>query len=293
MPDVSYVYPNLSKVYLKSDTPRGGLTERWELGKILGCKYIEVPGTLIKNKTEERLLGKTIGQFLDEKDIQQLYSKGADLPKELRYILHTEPSLGKADQYGQKISSPINWYDREWRINHLEMIKLISIQLGKPADFIEIHPGYQRNKYEDIAVAILEIIDGYKKAFDVEPLIMLENRTEQFISKGRDIRDFWVYLESEHPELISKSGIILDVQQLFTSTKSSFFKELSLIPPQCLRGFHIHAEHRAPMLNDRIDWKIVFGIIKELDGRIVINPEIHQKDKVKYSIDFCERLLSK
>jgi hypothetical protein len=40
-----------------------------------------------------------------------------------------------------------------------------------------IHPGYQRNKYEDVAVAILELIDGYKKAFGVEPLIMLENRT--------------------------------------------------------------------------------------------------------------------
>jgi hypothetical protein len=54
--------------------------------------------------------------------------------------------------------------ERDWRSKHLEMIKLISIQLGKPADIIEIYSGYKKNKFEDIAKAKLEIIDGYAYA---------------------------------------------------------------------------------------------------------------------------------
>jgi len=66
MPEVSYVYPNLSQGYLKSKNILGGLSERWALAQETGCEYFELAGTLIKNKTEEILTSLGIGNFLSQ-----------------------------------------------------------------------------------------------------------------------------------------------------------------------------------------------------------------------------------
>lgn len=291
MPEVSYVYPNLSQFHRKSTAQRGGLTERWKLAQETGCSYIEVPGTMIKNKTEEELSGLEIGDFLTEKEIELFYKQEAQLPKELKYIIHTEPSLSKTNRYGRKIQPEIKWYNKEWTQQHIEMILKICSHLKKPADVIEIHPGYQKNTYDDIASAISNLLESYSDAFGFYPIILLENRTEQFISRASDIKEYWRHLETNHLDLVKQTGIVLDVQQLHTREKGNFLKKYAEIPDECLKGFHIHTRHRRPMLSDRIPWRFVFGKIRELEGSIIINPEIHQRNWVKHSIEFCKTML--
>ena len=293
MPEVSYVYPNLSQVYLKSKTMRGGLSERWTLAKEIGCAFIELPGTLIKNKTEERITSLDIGDFLSPKEISILYTRDDEIPEGLKYILHTEPSLSKPNRYGRRITPPINWHDEKWASKYLDMILEITSYLDHPPSVIEIHPGYQNNCFEDVVSFILMILDAYENENGNVPLILLENRTEQFISRGRDIKEYWKYVNQDHPNLVDNSGIVLDVQQLFTKTRGSFVDEFLMIPDDCLKGFHIHTNHKWPKLNDEIPWRFVFGKIREIDHNILINPEIHQKGRVSQVIKFCNDLLAR
>lgn len=86
-------------------------------------------------------------------------------------------------------------------------------------------------------------------------------------------------------------GIVLDVQQLYTVTKKNFLREFEMIPIEALKGFHIHSKHRVPDLSNEIPWEFVFDRIPNMDGNIIINPEIHHKNKVKDAIKFCEERL--
>jgi len=171
------------------------------------------------------------------------------------------------------------------------MIIQITEQLSKPADVIEIHPGYTKNTFKNICEAVETILQVYKKRYGFPPLVLLENRTEQFISRGEDIKDFWYYLLNEFSHLEKSFGIVLDIQQLKSKTKDNFIKELDMVPLDSLKGFHIHTMHRCPTLNDSIPWKYVFGRIREIEHNIIINPEIHQQNKVSQAINFCESLI--
>lgn len=81
------------------------------------------------------------------------------------------------------------------------------------------------------------------------------------------------------------------MQQLYTKTKGKFLEQYDVIPIESLKAFHIHCLHRTPRIGDEIPWKFVFGKIKFIKGKILINPEIHQKTKVKNSIMFCNKML--
>lgn len=271
---------------------RGGLSERWALAQETGCEYFEIAGTLIKNKTEERLTSLNIGDFLSQKEISLLYNQDDEIPKRLKYILHTEPSLSKPNRYGRKITSPINWYDRKWSKKYLEMIFSITDFLHHPPSVIEIHPGYRDNSFEDVASFTEMILDGFRDKYGLVPLVLLENRTEQFISSGKEINGYWEYVTRNHPRIVNDTGIVLDIQQLYTKTRGKFLEEFLVIPDNCLKAFHIHTKHKWPKLSDEIPWKFVFGRIKALSGNILINPEIHQKNRVDQVIKFCNDLLN-
>lgn len=286
MVEVSYVYPNLAAI-----KQRGGLLERWKLGEAIGCEYVEVPADLIKNQTEEKLTSLNIGDFVTEREISLLYKKDDKIPAELKYVLHSEPSLNRKNVFGLTIQPPLKWYDDAWRTKFIHMIILISKYLNYPASAIEIHPGDKRNSYENVAESIERLLLEYKKEFNIEPLILLENRTEQFISTGTDIKNYWDFLSDHYPHLINKSGIVLDVQQLYTKTKGRFLKQYDVIPIESLKAFHIHYLHRTPRIGYKIPWRFVFGKIKLINKKILINPEIHQKTRVKKTIMFCERML--
>ena len=164
--------------------------------------------------------------------------------------------------------------------------------LAKPADIIEIHPGYKKNTFEDICEVVQKIIDLYDSRYGFKPLTLLENRTQQFISRGKDIKQLWEYVTKNYPQLEQNFGIVLDVQQLKSRTKDNFIKEYDLIPLESLKGFHIHTKHRWPKHNDPIPWKYVFGRIRQIEHDIIINPEIHQYKRVNQAIKFCEDLLN-
>jgi hypothetical protein len=255
------------------------------------CKYIEVPADFAKSSTP---LGK--------KAILNLYERGGDaLPEELKYILHTEPVLRGHDV--------LKWYDKRWLDQFANMIIFLSEFLGKPASVIEIHPGDRRkNFFEDITKSIRFLLDKYSETFGVEPLILLENRTEQRISRGREIRDFWNFLSENHLDLKDKFGIVLDVQQLYTRERrdlekklktiqleilhARFVKAFDSIPSEAIKGFHIHCKHKVPDQHDEIPWKLVFDRIKRLESHIIINPEVLNEKWVEPTIEFCEDLLS-
>ena len=289
MATVSYVYPNVSQMTRRGF--RSGLLRRWKFAKRLECEYIEVPADFAKS-------GKPLGK----EAILNLYEKKENaLPEELKYILHTEPDL--------KHHALLRWHDRKWLEQFVSMVVSLSEFLGKPASIIEIHPGNRRkNSFSEIAKSIRFLLDKYREVFGVEPLILLENRTEQRISRGREIRDFWNTLSRNYLDLIRKFGIVLDVQQLYTRETKDLKKGLkgieleilrerliqafNIIPSEALKGFHIHCRHNTPNKNDEIPWSQVFGRIKHLESRIIINPEVLNEKWVDPTIEFCEDLLS-
>jgi len=84
---------------------------------------------------------------------------------------------------------------------------------------------------------------------------------------------------------------VLDVQQLYTVTKESFAIELDAFPSDAIKGCHIHFKHRVPSSSNVIPWKQAFAKIAEAKNNVIINPEVHHKNKVKTAIEFCEGML--
>jgi hypothetical protein len=283
---VSYVYPNVCEI-----KQRGSLLERWQLAIKLNCEYVEVPSDLIKNGTEATKTNLQVGDFLTNEAIEILYDRDLKNPGNLSYILHTEPSFRRFDSYGLSYQPPLKWYDAEWVNKLTNMIISLSKFFNFSPSIIEIHPGDKRNTFDDILSSSLSIIKKYWEVFQVEPCILLENRTGQFISTGKDISELWGFLCENYPNLRNKFGVVLDIQQLFTVTKERFNTELESIPDEILGGFHIHHRHNVPHINNEIPWVDVFNKISKLKKPIIINPEIHHKNKVNDAINFCKNML--
>ena len=163
MPEVSYVYPNLSQIYLKSKTMRGGLSERWVLAQETGCEFIELPGTLIKYKTEERLTSLNIGDFLSKKEISLLYTQDDEIHEGLKYILHTEPSLSKSNRFGRKVTSPINWHDEKWASRYLDMMLAITNYLARARKTDSARVKNREKKYGGTCVLLFGL--GFSLSF--------------------------------------------------------------------------------------------------------------------------------
>jgi hypothetical protein len=100
-------------------------------------------------------------------------------------------------------------------------------------------------------MAVRFIQRTFHAEFGTPPIILLENRTEQFLSTGHELARFATRIAQED-DLKSIAGIILDIQQLFTRTRSNFLDELRAIPPESVKGLHIHSEHRTPSESDPI-----------------------------------------
>jgi len=282
-----YVYPNVSGI-----PQRGGLSDRWKLAKELDCNYIEVPADFIKNKTEVKKTGLNLGELLTEKAVLDLYKKDSLVDPSLRYILHTEPSLSRNDGYGISNQAPLRWYDDKWVSEFINMLLVLARFLGSSPAIIEIHPGDKRNSFENLLCAAACIKNRFKDEFRIEPGVFIENRTGQFISSGRDILGFWEFLCKNHHDLLKGVGVILDVQQLYTVTKEDFLQEFGLIPLESIKGVHIHYRHRCPDLSNEIPWNVVFAKLQSLKDDLIINTEIHHKNKVKDAIGFCEMMFN-
>ena len=233
---VSYVYPNTSDL---NRGGRGGLSARFELAQSAGCEFIEMPADFIKNKTEIELTGLDLGCTLTKEAVAALYEPGSP-SRALAYILHTEPSFSRTDGYGLTHQAVIQWYTPEWVSRFTEMLLFVAHHLSLSPALIEIHPGDARNSIDDIINAVRFIQHTFHSEFATWPLILLENRTEQFLSTGHELARFATRIAQED-DLKSTAGIVLDIQQLFTRTRSNFFDELSAIPTGSVKCLHIHS----------------------------------------------------
>lgn len=186
------------------------------------------------------------------------------------------------------VQAPLRWNDESWRVRFSRLVCDISEFLGSPAAKIEIHPGDRRNSHDDILKGVQLILAEYEKIFGIAPGILLENRTGQVISTGKEIAGICRCCETDYPELLQHFGIVLDVQQLFTVTKGKFLLELDSIPMEFVKGFHIHAKHQAPSVTDPIPWEDVFSRIRGIGHDVIINPEVLLMKNVGATIGFCE-----
>jgi len=284
---IEYVFPNTSEISL-----RGSLEERLALAGAAGCSLVEVPADLIKNATESAVTRQGMCTFLNKQSIGLLYKKPGQPSGKIRYILHTEPSIPRRDEYGICVQAPIRWYDPSWVSLFVQMVVEISGFLSIPAEKIEIHPGDRRNSFANIMQAMRKIQEGYEQRFGTVPEILLENRTGQIISNGEEIAQFWEYLTTQDLGLEESSGIVLDVQQLKTVTKNRFNASFSKNPNECLKGFHIHrGSHQPPKVGDGIAWDIVFARLVGLTQDLIINPEILHNNQVTGVIGFCKEMI--
>ena len=284
---ISYVFPNVSSI-----PQRGNLTTRWEHAKKFGCSFVEVPADFIKNPNEAGRTGLDLCDIPSKEKIPLLYSLNAPAPEHIPYILHTEPSLSRRDGFGMSVQAPLRWNDELWRIRFTRLVCDISEFLGSPAANIEIHPGDRRNSSGDILKGVQLILAEYEKVFGIVPEILLENRTGQVISTGKEIAGICHCCETDYPELLQHFGIVLDVQQLYTVTKGKFLVELDAIPMEFVKGFHIHAKHQAPSIDDPIPWEEVFSRIRGIRQDLIINPEVLLMKNVGLTIEFCEKEMS-
>jgi hypothetical protein len=237
--------------------------------------------------------GQALCTFLTKAGVAALYKPTKNPAGIMPYILHTEPSLGRNDNYGITSQAQLKWYDAAWVGDFVRMVVDISDFLGAAAAKIEIHPGDRRNSFADIVQAIRKIQEGFDQAFGKIPEVLLENRTGQVVSNGEEIAKYWVYLTTKEPGLKELSGIVFNIRQFKTVTKNKFEASFSKIPDECLKGFHIHTLHRPPKATDSIPWDSVFAKIAGLLQDIVINPEIHHGNKVRDVIAFCDRPMAR
>lgn len=284
---ISYVFPNTSEI-----PQRGGLDERWKLAESAGCSFVEVPADLIKKASEVTVTGQDLCSFLTKQSIATLYKPPQNSSGKIPYILHTEPSLSRTDNFGIKTQAPLRWNDPAWIEKFVGMILDLSDFLGTPPAKIEIHPGDSRNSFADIVRGVKTIQKGFVDTFGTSPEILLENRTGQFISEGSAISRLWEYVMQHNPELEESFGIVLDVQQLSTVTRQDFLPSLHHIPPACLKGFHIHRLHRPPKIGDGIPWPEVFTKITGIGHDVIINPEVHHNNQVVGVIGFCNSIIA-
>ena len=206
--------------------------------------------------------------------------------------MHTEPSLQRRNGAGNSITPPLCWYDRKWTDDFIGMLTDITEQLTIPPAGVEIHPGGKKNTYEDLIKAITAIRVQFKKSFNTMPFVVVENRTGQFISDGKQICEFWERLLSLEKGLGKNTGIVLDISQLYTVTRNNFIMELNEIPPKAVKGLHIHYRHRTPSLENTLPWKKVFGWLKDIKHKIFINPEVHHHSQATDTISFCKRMIA-
>jgi len=281
--EIDYVYPNVADL---NRDGRGSIEERWDRALETECQLIEVPADFIKNPTEERITGLPNGAFLTRQAISRLYVTSS-VPQGVTYILHSEFRDGPH----------LKWNNPEWIENLVEMLILISKHFGVPPRAVEIHPGGTRNSNDDLINGSRLLLKGYEDKFGHLPFILLENRTRQFISTGEELARFWETASKKGRDIIDQLGIVLDIQQLFTSVnraEEDFLEHFNMIPDKAIKGLHIHTRrnnisHQTPTETDHIPWEAVFSRLRNFSHPLIINPEVLHHNQVLDTIRFCNK----
>jgi len=280
---LDWTYPNMGKFYSETPPLRGTLNKRVESARKFNIARIEVPFDLIRLENEEyHILQKQVGSIPTSKDFEILY--GQNVVSEFDYILHTDPEL-KPRHY-------LKWNSEDWRYQYLNSIIGLSKFLGKIPYGIEIHPSRKsRSKkyFEDFIVeAIAKLHDTFGNKC---PLLFVENRTSLYISSIEEINRFFEHISNRISSKESQIfGFSIDVMQLYSQMGSSFLSELSTIPSDAIKNWHIHYRHQPPASTDPIDWQAVAAVITDTQPSIIL-PEVFTDRGVESTIQFVEQLM--
>ncbi len=293
---IKYAFPNLSSI-----PQRGNISIRLKKAREIEQKnnlkkkfeMVEVPADFTKNQTEMKKTGLIMGEMLLSQNVIESIYEREEFPSN-KYILHTEPSLSRSyivDNKKKSFTPKLQWYDLNWLKNFEKQLFLLIEYFRAPPKAIELHPGISnrgKNTIKTFTKAIQIIIDDIKSKLNLDPLIMIENRTGQIIQDGKSIASFWNYFKREFPNYTSNVGIILDIQQFYTVTKMDFLMQLNKIPLEAIRGAHIHTKHCAPKINDVIPWKVVFNFLKKINEsrNLLILPEVHSISHLIKTMNF-------
>ncbi len=285
MNNIWFVFPNVSGVNSKNF--RGGLLNRWEKAEQHGFAFVEIPAHFVR-KTETKFLGLSKSEFLTKEAINKLYLRDDKLPRDIKYILHTEPALAS--------KHCLKWYSEQWVKQFIKMNIDISNHLGLPPTMIEIHPGKKPNTYQDVAESVIKIFNNFKDEFKVKPTILIENRTEHIISNGIQMREFWGYLVKNYPLYKTYIGFVVDFRTMYTqvskdysnNVNSHFIDNIELIPEESIKGCHIHNSHtKAPTIRDAVPWHSVFNKIISVNNDLILNPEVFSPRLALETKKFC------
>lgn len=272
MGEIWLVFPNVSG--FNSKNSRGGLLNRWEKAKQYSFDFVEIPANFVKkNETEFLGLGKC--EFLNKEAINKLYLKEDKLPRDIKYIFHTEPALDS--------KCNLKWYNEQWVNQFIKMSIDIARHMGLPPTMIEIHSGKKPNTYQYIAESAIKLFNNFKDEFKVKPIILIENRTDHVISNGIQMKEFWDYLIKDYPLYQKYIGFVVDFRTMYTQVSHDYFNNVNkhfidnieLIPAESIKGCHIHNSHpKAPTIRDAIPWLSVFNKIISVNNDLILNPEV-------------------
>lgn len=285
MGETWFVFPNVGGV--NSKNCRGGLLNRWEKAKQYSFNFVEFPANFVR-KTETEFLGLSVGEFLTKEAINKLYLKDDKLPRDIRYIFHTEPALAP--------KCYLKWYSEPWVNRFIEMNIDIARHMGLPPSVIEIHPGKKPNTNQFIAESAIKLFNNFKDEFKVKPTILIENRTGHVISNGTQMKEFWEFLIQNYPLYQKYIGFVIDFRTMYTQVSkgysnninSHFINNIEMIPDESIKGCHIHNLHtKAPTIRDDVPWLSVFNKIINVKNDLILNPEVFSLGLALETKKFC------
>ena len=83
----------------------------------------------------------------------------------------------------------LRWQERDWVQQFVAMQLELAEHVGVAPVAIEIHPGSPPNEIDQILAGARALMDAFADRSGQAPLILLENRTGQVVSDGRDHAD--------------------------------------------------------------------------------------------------------
>lgn len=285
MARVHFVYPNVTEL-----KQRGGLIERWERARNARCDIVEVPADLIKNKTEVERTGQDVGAFLTQSSIELLYQRDRPVPADLKYSLHTDPSIPRNDRHGRRIVPPLRWHDPAWVSAYADMLLGLSDYLGTSPHAVEIYSGDRKNTVADIVRAIAVLSGAYLDALGSSPIFLLVNRAEQAVFSETQLRSFWLHLTDHCPDIETFAGVALDIRQFRIAKGDESTAAFARIFPESLKGFHMPAGPREPG-NESTFWDSVSATMLSLRHEFFVKPDVIQQSRVEDGVRFAAGML--
>lgn len=271
----AYVYPNLQE-------SQGDLPARWCEAELLGCSCLAVPAGFVQSPVVKR----KYGEFLTGSSLETLYGMGERACTDLCCMFQTDSGCEP---------SVLRWHDPAWVHRYVRMLAEIADCIGTWPDRIEIIPGKWTITDRELAGAMVQIRKEWYEMSGKKPDVLLENMPLSSLHSGVSLDRFWRELTSRFPSHVPGCGIALDVSGILAAAKKhrvSAIASLYAVPPEAVRGFHIHQAHCAvdPGKNHGF-WRELRTIFREVKDPVYVVPEVLSRDDLVQTLGFCREYL--